>query len=405
MKVLVIDPRLAGASGDMFLAALVDMVGEKYLLEFVEKINGYFKSEMSITVNKIKKKGMASTYLGIEINQDLKYHHVTDLNRELEGFLDYLSLSNKAKEKVKETFNYLFRAESIVHNTPIESLHLHETASIDTFLDIVGFFYLLEKHDFLDLSILGLPANVGKGFVTFSHGTVAVPPPAVAEIMSSSSYMMFSDGTEGELVTPTGAAILAAIVTKKINQLPPLKIEKISRGAGTKDLEKRANVLTIFLADIPEETTKHYLTMLETHLDDISGEIMGGIMPTLLEKGALDVSYYPLIMKKNRPGWSLRILCDQEKASELAYYVMRELGTLGVRESRFARYELNRRVNIKNVKIKGKEYKCRYKERLINGEIIGAKPEFEDMLMISKDTETPLVELEKELIHQYQRSE
>ncbi|UJG43918.1 MAG: nickel pincer cofactor biosynthesis protein LarC [Candidatus Heimdallarchaeum endolithica] len=401
MEVIIIDPRLAGASGDMLLASIVDLVGEKHLLEFIEQLNEYFKTGISININRIKKKGLNSIYLELAINRDIPYNHVVDLKRELNGFLEYLPISSVAKSKIKETFQLIFKAESIVHNEPLETLHLHETASIDTFLDIVGFYYLLEKNNLLHVPFLCLPINTGSGFVEFSHGKVSVPAPAVSEIARAKRLLVFSDQTEGELLTPTGIAIIASVITKQIEVLPPIIIKKIARGAGTKNLKNKANVLTLFYSDIPEDESKHCLSVLETHVDDVSGEILGSIVSLLLEKGALDVSYYPLVMKKNRPAWNLRIICEKEKASELAHFVMLELGTLGVRETIVTRYELERQITVKKVEIKGKTFECRFKERMIKGEIVGAKPEYEDIKRISQETEIPLIDLEKQLIKQY----
>ncbi len=145
--------------------------------------------------------------------------------------------------------------------------------------------------------------------------------------------------------------------------------------------------------------------MLETHLDDVSGEILGGIVNKLMIQGALDVSYYPLIMKKNRPAWCLRVICDEDKASILAKFIMKELGTLGVREDRFGRYELDRRVVKKNINLKGRNFECRFKERMLDGEIIGVKPEFEDISNIANELKLPINELEIIIISQYYKGD
>ncbi|MBY9001933.1 MAG: nickel pincer cofactor biosynthesis protein LarC, partial [Candidatus Heimdallarchaeota archaeon] len=315
--------------------------------------------------------------------------------------LDNLDVSVAAKNKAQEMLTLLFQAESRVHDETIEKLHLHETASVDTILDIVGTIWLLEKHGLLNIPIYGLPVNVGSGFITFSHGKVSVPPPAVLEILQKLEYPFFSDEVEGELLTPTGIILLGGLVSNQINQLPPLRVQKIGYGAGNKDLPSRSNVLRILLVDLQQESTKHYLSMLETHLDDVTGEILGGIVNELMNQGALDVSYYPLIMKKNRPAWCLRVICDEDKSSLLAKNIMKELGTLGVREGRFGRYELERRVITKKIIIKGKSFTCRFKERMLDGEIVGVKPEFEDIASIATETKIPINELEIKLVNLY----
>lgn len=401
-KALIIDPRIAGGSGDMFLSSILDLTdGKSTLLDIVSIINKTLSTKMSVEINKILKKGINSTHLTINIEEDLTSHHASDLMLSMQKVLDEIDLTDEAKTKAENMLKLLFKAESKVHGEPLDKLHLHETASVDTILDIVGTIVLMEKNDLLNIPILGLPANVGSGFVTFSHGKMSVPPPAVLEVLQELDYPFFSDEVDGELLTPTGIILLGGLVNKQITQLPPLRVKKIGYGAGNKDLPSRSNVLRLLLVDLEDENSKHYLSMLETHLDDVSGEILGGIVNKLMIQGALDVSYYPLIMKKNRPAWCLRVICDEDKAPILAKFMMKELGTLGVREDRFGRYELERRVVKKKINFKGKSFDCRFKERMLDGEIIGVKPEFEDSTYIANKLKIPINELEIILINQY----
>ncbi len=401
-KAIIIDPRNAGSSGDMFLSVFLDLFEDEVSLqELVELINKKFNSGMSVEVQKIQKKGIQSTHLQIEIENDIKKKHAKDLLSYCKMVLAELNITEKAAKLAEKMFMTLFEAESKVHGENIDELHLHETASLDTILDIIGTVFLLEKNNALDMSILGLPVNVGSGFVTFSHGKMAVPPPAVLEILKSKEYPFFSDEVDGELLTPTGATILTNLVNKKIQTLPPVKIQKIGYGAGNKEIPSRSNVIRVMEAEIEDEQSKNYLMMLETHLDDVTGELLGGIMKKLLENQALDVSYYPLLMKKNRPAYCLRVICEEDKSPELANMIMKELGTLGVRENRFARYELERRVVTKKFFIEEKKFECRYKERILNGEVIGVKPEYEDVIAISEETNIPLIDLESKLVNFY----
>ncbi len=406
MKALLIDPRLSGASGDMFLSTFIELFNDlETIQELVNLLNKLYSANISIKANKVMKKGIQATKLSIIIENDIHVHHATDMLKVFDEVLDKLQVSERVKTRSKNTLNLLLEAESTVHGQPIETLHLHETASLDTVLDIIGVYYLLDKYDMLDLPIFGLPVNVGSGFVTFSHGKVSVPPPAVQEVLKNTGYLFFCDEVKGELLTPTGAILLSTLVSKKITQLPPMQIEKIARGAGTKNLEQRANVLTIYKADIPRSLNKQYISILETHLDDVSGEILGGIVEDLFNEGALDVSYYPLFMKKNRPAWCLRIITDEENSSRLAGFMMEELGTLGVREYRHARYELDRRIIIKQVQLDGGTFECKFKERLIDDKVVGVKPEYDDVKRIAHLTSIPIIQLEKKLTELYYESE
>ena len=399
---IIIDPRNSGSSGDMFLSVFLDLFDDyEVLRELVHLINQKFDSNMAVEANKIVKGGINSTILKIKIENDIKSRHAKNLLEYCKTVLNDLDISEKAAQLAENILMTLFEAESKVHGEDIDKLHLHETASLDTILDVVGTVFLLDKKNALDHSFIGLPVNVGSGFVTFSHGKMSVPPPAVLEILKAKNYPFFSDEVDGELLTPTGAAILTNLVTQKVQSLPPIQIEKIGYGAGNKNLENRANVLRVMKAQIGDEKSKNYLMMLETHIDDISGELLGGVVSKLFENEALDVSYYPIFMKKNRPAYVLRVICDEDKSSNLAQIMMKELGTLGVRENRFARYELERRVISKEFFIEKEKFKCRFKERLLDGEVLGAKPEYEDLLEIHKETKIPLVELENMLMNFY----
>lgn len=401
-EIIILDPRNAGSSGDMFLSLFIDLFDDNKTIEIlVEKINEVFKSQMTVQSLKINKNGIHSTELTIDIENDIEKKHASDLLTSFKLILSKLEISDRAAQLAEKILMTLFEAEAKVHAEEIEKLHLHETASLDTILDILGTVLLLDRNNAIDKQFLGLPVNVGSGFVTFSHGKMAVPPPAVNEILRSKNYPFFSDEIQGEMLTPTGAAILTNLVSKTIHSLPPIEVKKIAYGAGSKDLENRPNVIRAMLGQVREENSKNYLTMLETHLDDVTGEVLGGMMKKLFEYQALDVSYYPIFMKKNRPAYVLRVICEEDNSSKLAQLIMKDLGTLGVRESRFARYELERRIITKEFFIEKKRFKCKFKERLFDGEVIGVKPEFNDLLTIHEETKIPLAELENRLINFY----
>lgn len=393
---------MAGCSGDMFLSTLLDLVEKKdSLAELVRVINANLNTDFNYKFGKHNKKGISSGKIDIEIIKDIEFNEVGKIKDAFNKILRDLHISKDADDLAKKIFETLITAESEVHGADKEHLHLHETASLDTIFDIIGTVLLLERNNLIGKPVLGLPVNTGYGMIKIAHGKVTIPPPAVLKILENKKYSNFNDEVEGEMLTPTGAAILTNLVTKQVKQLPPIKIKKIGYGAGTKDLPDRANILKILHVALEEESSKHYISMLETHLDDISGEMLGGILPILMEEGALDVSYYPLIMKKNRPSWCLRVICEEDQASDLAFLIMQELGTLGVRESRFGRYELDRKVVKKKFFIDEQIVECRFKERLSEGNVLGVKPEYEDLMKIRKITNLPLVELEKKLVEMY----
>ena len=386
----------------MFLSTLHDLVEKKESLgKLVSIINSKLDTQFEYSFIKQNKKGIEASKILINIERDIDFNEVTKIKESFNEILNDIGLSEEANNLAKNIFQTLISAESKVHGVSEEKLHLHETASLDTIFDILGIVVLLEENGLIGKPIFGLPVNTGSGLITIAHGKVTVPPPAVLRILEDKKYTFFNDNVKGEMLTPTGAAIITNLVTQQVTELPPLKIIKVGYGAGTKDLEDRANVLKILQIKLEEDSKKHYLSMLETHLDDVSGEMLGGIIPILLENGALDVTYYPLIMKKNRPSWCLRVICEERDASEFAHLIMTELGTLGVRENRFGRYELERNIVSKKFFIDDKIIECRYKERILEGKLLGVKPEYEDLVKIRKITNMPLIELEKKLIEMY----
>ncbi|MHA1852825.1 MAG: nickel pincer cofactor biosynthesis protein LarC [Candidatus Heimdallarchaeaceae archaeon] len=405
MKGLIFDPQIGGCSGDMFISALIDLTNDTETLEeLVSVINTITEAKLSFSAEKLVTKGISATKLQIFIEKDLHIHHGTELIDLAEEILSKLGVSSKAHDIVKRSFALLLKAESIVHGKSIDEVHLHETASIDTLFDIIGVILLLEKNNLLESPKLGLPVNVGTGTIKIAHGVVSVPPPAVAKILELSKYPFFSDGTKGELLTPTGAVLLCSLSTSVTEYIEPCVAEGIGYGVGTKELSQRANVFRILQVSFRDEIDFAHHTMLETHLDDVSGEILGALVDKLLSNNALDVAYYPIFMKKNRPAYNLRVICRDKDAKDLAILLIKETGTLGVRLTRLGRYEVKRRIEEHTVQFNNLEFRCRIKVREINDEVIGYKPEFKDLQEIAKATGIPLLTVEKEVLSQINRS-
>lgn len=403
MKALLIDPRSTGCSGDMFLAMLSNLFcDDDTLQELINAINRSLKIKISCKKEITTKCGINGPYLKINIENDIKCHLAIEFQEHFNKVLDCIKISDSGKRRAQNILNSLFSAEAKVHGRTFDSLHLHETASADTIIDIVGVVLLLERHNLLNVPIYGLPVNVGSGLVKIAHGKVTVPPPAVLKILEEKQYPFFSDEVMGELLTPTGAILLADLTTNHLTEFPAMTISHSGLGAGSKNIENRPNILRGFIIDIEDRVDKQNISMLETHIDDVSGEILGSMVSRLMKKGALDVSYYPLIMKKNRPGFAIRIICKEYIAPKLAYFLMKEIGTLGVREQRCGRYELKRKTSPIEVSIMGQKFTCHFKERFVGERVIGAKAEHDDILKISTLTNLPLIEVEKVLLSQYE---
>jgi uncharacterized protein (TIGR00299 family) protein len=221
-------------------------------------------------------------------------------------------------------------------------VHFHEVGAVDSIADIVG--------SAVGLVLLGVdrfvcsPVPRGSGHIELAHGRVGVPAPATAELLMMKGCPLAASGVEAELTTPTGAAILATVIDQ-FGPLPAMRVSAIGYGAGTRDFKEQANVVRLFVGEADAELQEDQVTILETNVDDVSGEVVGHCFGRLLEAGALDVFSTSIQMKKNRPGVKLTVLCDAQRQLALEQILFTELGTLGVRRWTAARHKLQRRTH------------------------------------------------------------
>ena len=366
MKMLYFDC-FAGASGNMILGALIAAgVDAEALIGELGKLN---LPEFEVAVEKVDRSGISSTHVDVRIPDEKKHRHLPDIER----IIGESGLSNKVKERAVAIFNRLAAAEASVHGVGLGKVHFHEVGALDAIIDIVGAcigFEMLGIEQFACSKI-----HVGSGFVNMAHGKFPVPPPAVAELLKDVPF--YSTEIEGELITPTGAAIIATICDS-YGRIPELKLEVSGYGAGTRTYEKFPNVLRIMVgeaASFGRDGSIEELSVLETNIDDLSPQVLGHFMERALEEGALDCWFTPIQMKKNRPATLVSVLCraaDEAKFLELLY---RETSTIGVRVQRVKRHSLNREVGT----VKTEYGDVAVKTAFIGEEAVNAKPEFEDL--------------------------
>jgi hypothetical protein len=261
-------------------------------------------------------------------------HHITEM-------IDRGELSERQKELAKRIFTRLGEAEAKVHGTTIRKVHFHEVGAVDSIADIVG---AAIGWDLLGAErIVCSPIPPGGGTIEIAHGRCSVPAPATAELLQG--IPLAASSVEFELTTPTGAAIVASLAGS-FGPLPAMKVERIGYGAGSRDLAEQANVLRLFVGQSGDEASLGALAdqvwVLETNLDDVSGEIVGYATSRLLEAGALDVYTTAIQMKKNRPGVTLTVLGEASRVEALEGILFRETGTLGVRRWQASRHKLER---------------------------------------------------------------
>ncbi|MBF0206369.1 MAG: nickel pincer cofactor biosynthesis protein LarC [Oligoflexia bacterium] len=357
----------------------------------------------SIEAKKIIKKGIACTSFTLCDKKHNTHHHrsLTDINCIIDNcIIDdsdlQLHISPRAQKLAKKIFLHIAQAEAKIHNQSIETIHFHEVGAVDSIIDILGaamaIDYLMENCGVS--KIVASPVNLGSGFVECEHGILPVPAPATLEILQG--LPVYSSGISKELTTPTGAAIIRTLVTE-FGQLPPMAIEKIGYGSGKRDLEI-PNVLRIILG-APSQTLNitstghhadhHYssqLLILETNIDDMSGEIYSYLFDQLLTAGALDVFVTPIIMKKNRPANQLSVLCNENHATRLLEIIFAETTTLGVRKYWVERSELPR----KEIKVSTDHGEVTVKIALINDRIAKYSPSYQECATLAAANNIPL---------------
>lgn len=394
MKVLYFDCS-SGISGNMTLGSLIEIVGDKnYLLEELNKLNidGY-----KIEITKKVKNGIIGTYVDVIIDNKHEHHHEKEHHHEhvhnhehrnlydVNRIIEESNIDEKSKDLAKKIFMRVAKAESKVHNKPLEEVHFHEVGAIDSIIDIIGTAILINKIN--PDKIISSVVNDGYGFIECAHGTMSVPVPATSEIFANSNVKFKQIDVDTELVTPTGAAIIAELA-EEFTILPTMTTEKIGWGAGYKDL-KIPNVLKVYYGEIQQEQNKKIVVM-ETNIDDCNGEILGYTSEKLLENGALDVFFTPIFMKKNRPAYCLTVMCKNEDILKLQNIIFKETTTIGIRYHFESRTELVR----ENIEIDTKYGKLKAKKVINNNETY-IYPEYESIKELSHINNIPLKDLYK----------
>ena len=359
----------------MFLGSLVDAgVPEAALREVIDKID---IKGFSLIVKSVDKVGIHATHIDVDLTS--KHHH--------RGLSDILKLIRKAeipeavKDKACLVFQRLGAAEAKVHGLPLEKVHFHEVGAVDAIIDIVGtvfgFHYLgIDR-------IYCSPLRVGRGFVKAAHGIMPIPAPATAELLNGIPW--YPGDIDRELVTPTGAALVAELCSGFGDRPAGFLSEKTAYGAGTWDLII-PNVLRLSVGTIPEEKHSDTKWLLEANVDDSTPEVIAYVIDKLMAAGALDAWITPIIMKKGRPAFLLSALCDETNKLKVEDVVFAETSSIGVRWQEVRRTVANR--SIVPVMTEWGSVGVKIAER--NGEIINVAPEFGDCRALAEQSGTPL---------------
>lgn len=428
MRTLAFDGRM-GASGDMLLGALLAAGADRSVLEPVEATLG-----VRYDVGSTTRCGISATTVDVLLEDETKgpdshdrdghhsgdhdgddhqSHHQShdgddhdenhrggDLGHdhtraegsgphrsfpEVVGIVESLDVPPAVESDAVAIFELLGEAEASVHGTPLEDTHFHEVGADDAIADVVGVALLLDDLD--PDAVVTTPLAAGGGTVEMSHGTYPVPPPAVVELAERADWSLRGGPVETELLTPTGAAILAH-VARGVETLPSIRVGTSGYGAGRKSFDRYPNVLRAVVGEATDDLRSDPITVLETNLDDATPEVLGGLHETLIEAGALDVIVVPATMKKSRPGHLVKVVTKPENARRVARKLAEETGTLGVREHGSGhRFVADREVRTVTLEVDDRSFEVDVKVATVDDEVFDVSGEYDDAAAVAAETD------------------
>ena len=403
----------SGISGDMTVGALLDLGADQRLLE--EQLRSLPVSGFEIEISRVKKSGLDACDFRVILDKEHENHdhdneylyghghkhehhhhhaHTHDhIHRglpEIREIILHSGITERAKKTALAIFQVLAEAEAKAHGTSIDEVHFHEVGAVDSIVDIVAAAVCLDNLAVDEVIVPEL--YEGRGTVRCQHGIIPVPVPAVVHIAGEHGITLHMTDTEAELVTPTGAAIVAAVRTA--DRLPKrYKILRTGMGAGKRDYG-RASILRGMLIEPDTEEAADFVYKLESNIDDCTGEALGYVMDRLFEVGARDVNYIPVYMKKNRPAYQLNVLCSEETVPRIEEIIFKETTTIGIRRVRMERTVMRREIRTLATSLGEAKVKvC----RLGCSDIIRVYPEYESAADISREKKLPYQDVWRQL--------
>jgi uncharacterized protein (TIGR00299 family) protein len=369
----------AGASGNMILGALIDAGVESRELE--EKLRVLNIADFDLVINKVDRSGISSTHVEVKVPHEHVHRHLHNIER----IIDDADLTETVKARAKMIFKRLAEAEASVHGIVVEKVHFHEVGAMDAIVDIVGAcigFEMLGIERFACSKV-----HVGSGFVNMAHGKFPVPPPAVSKLLTG--IPIYSTEIDGELTTPTGAAIISTLCDS-YGIIPEMTVEYTGYGAGTRTYEKFPNTLRLLIGEsvpgaVATGLKSERLILIEANLDDISPQILGFVMERAFEFGALDCWFTPIQMKKNRPATKLSVLCSPDLRADVSTMLFAETTTLGLRVNEIERECLEREI----VSVQTEFGAVDVKLGILNGNVVNAMPEYDQVKTIATEKNVP----------------
>jgi hypothetical protein len=394
--IAIIDCQISGISGDMLLSALVHAgAHEKKILESVFTCQDFLTGSKIISASFTKKSfnGFNATRFESQYKDKRSTRKGMDMYRSLASCCNSLDLDLRAKSFALESFKTIISSEAEVHGADVNTVHLHETSSIDTFVDLIGCATALQDLGLFNCRIVSTKIAVGGGTVKFSHGTVPNPSDAILQIFKGKPFVLTAGQAEEEVTTPTGAAMLVNLATESVSHYPDHLPYRIGYGTGRKPLKHVPNILRLVLgkSHFAYETSTDSVNVIETNLDDVSGEIIGNLIDRLAESNVKDVTVVPGLSKKNRPNSLIKVICDHTQINLVLDILFSETGTMGIRVQEQMRFVLPRSIITMPISIGDNSYNVRVKiAKDSHNTIINAKAEYEDIKLISSKIGLPL---------------
>ena len=383
MKVLYFD-LIGGASGDMILSALIDagVPAEK----LSEMLAGLKLDEFELHAKTINKNGFQATKVDILVGDQPPERRLKEILEVIRNSSLPVTIQNRAIR----VFQKIASVEAGIHNKPVDQIHLHELGGTDTIVDVTGALLAL---DYLGIShIYASPIPLGSGFIEGAHGQIPLPAPATMGLLDG--LPVRKTEIRAELITPTGAALLADLV-KDFSPPPEMKVEAVGYGAGTRDLPI-PNLLRVMIGETSETESqiREHLILLESNLDDLNPEIYPYVMESLFNAGALDVCLVPIQMKKNRPGTQIQVLAEVQNAEGMREILFLETSTLGIRQKQVDRFSLPRIIQVVSTRYGKVRMKVAGEGTIFHK----ASPEFEDCQKLARKNNIPLQQIYQEAI-------
>jgi uncharacterized protein (TIGR00299 family) protein len=380
MKVAYFDC-FSGASGDMILGSLIDAgLSPKRLREELKKLR---IPTVHLRAKKVLKGGISATQVMVEGKSEKRSHRNL---KELLRIVERSGVEAEVKEKSKEIFKRIASVEAKIHQTPMEGVHFHELGGLDSIVDIVGSVWGIRQLGIEKIYVSKV--NVGSGFVKCEHGLLPVPAPATLFLMEGKP--IYSSGVERELLTPTGAAILTTL-SSEFGSMPLMNVDRVGCGAGRDNLS-HPNLLRLIIGTSESISGKEEVVVIETNIDDMNPQFYDYVMERLLAMEVLEVFITPILMKKNRPGHLLTIICSSEKLPSVTKFLLRETTTLGLRWHQEGRAKTDREILTQETKYG----KIRFKLAKWEGKVVNLSPEYEDCKRLALAKRVPLKEVFEE---------